>query len=72
MLLDEFGKDSCLGTEKYSIDSVGNGILPEFRNLKKPFGLLKEFLEENIELQIFVQLCTDKIKDRLHQNHHIP
>jgi hypothetical protein len=72
LLLDQLGKDSCLGTEKYFIDSIGNDILPELRNLKKPFGLLKEFLEENIELQIFAQLCTEKIKGRLHQNHHVP
>jgi hypothetical protein len=70
--LSQLGKDSCLGTEKYLIDSIGNGVLSEFRNLKKPFGLLKEFLEENVEFQLFAQLCTDKIKDCLHQNHHIP
>ena len=72
MLLDQWGKDSYLRTEKYFIDSIGNGVLPEFRNLKKPFGLLKEFLEENIALQVFARLCTDKIKDRLHKSHHIP
>ena len=72
MSFDQLGKDSCLGTEKYFIDSIGNGILSEFRNLKKPFSLLKEFFEENIEFQVLTQLCTDKVKDRLHKNHHIP
>lgn len=72
MLLDSFGKDSCLGTKKYFIDSIGNGVLFEFGNLKKPFGLLKEFLEENIEFQVFAHLSSDKIKGCLYKNHHLP
>jgi hypothetical protein len=47
VLLDQLGKNSCLGTEKDFIDSIGNGVLSKFRNLKKPFGLLEEFLEED-------------------------
>ena len=66
LLLDEFGKDSRWGTKKYFIDSIGNRILPEIRNLKKPFGLLKKFLQENVEFQVFTQLSADKIKHRLH------
>ena len=72
LLLDQLGKDSCLGTKKYFIDSIGDGVLSEIGNLKKPFGLLKEFFEKNIEFQVFAQLGTDKIKDRLHKSHHIP
>ena len=72
MSLDQLGKDSCLGTEKYFIDAIGNSVLPELRNLKKPFGFLKKFLEANTEFQVLAQLCTDKIKDRPHKNYHIP
>ena len=56
-MLDQFGEDSCLGAE------IDNGVLFEFGNFKKPFGFLKEFLEENFDFQVFAQPYTDKIRD---------
>ena len=65
-MLDPLGEDSCWGTETFFTDAIGNSVLPELRNLKKPFGFLKKFLEENTEFQVLARLCTDKIRDRLH------
>ena len=62
-MLDQFGEDSCLGAEKYFKDSIDNGVLFEFGNFKKPFGFLKEFLEEDFDFQVFAQPYTDKIRD---------
>ena len=53
-------KNSCVRAKEYLKDSISNGVLFEFRNLKKPLGLLKDYFRRILSFNFFPSSALTK------------
>ena len=56
------------GSEKQTVDTVGDGVLEEGRDFVEALRLLAHFLEDQVELGLRSDDDADEVKDRMDQS----